>query len=339
MKGVGTSGADRGQVGAGAEGAAFAPQHGDRGGRVRVELAERVGERPRGGAVDGVPYVGAVQDDRGHRTVAFDAYRHGITVRVPSVEYGVAGRGAERLASGEEPAQPLGLPSDLRYGGGLPQAAATQRAERPAVECGAAGDVDQGTGHVDVEPEPELVSAGKSGIDQRRDEAVVRRASGAGAVDHGAVPAGDGAGVEADGGLEARCERRQAAALDDERTLVAKLLDGGGDRRRHPVPVHFPVPGRVSQEPFPVPRFEATPDRVRVRQDRIHDGTPVARLPHLPTYRPEQPAERTVASCPVGGARPSEPRPGVARTRAVTRLVAVLAGGRPERRGGPVPGG
>src|SRR6266508_3922977 len=182
MKGVGTSGAYRGQVGAGAEGAAFAPQHGDRGGRVRVELAERVGERPRGGAVDGVPYVGAVQDDRGHRTVAFDAYRHGITVRVPSVEYGVAGRGAERLASGEEAAQPLGLPSDLRYGGGLPQAAAAQRAERPAVECGAAGDVDQGTGHVDVEPEPELVSAGKSGIDQRRDEAVVRRASGAGAV-------------------------------------------------------------------------------------------------------------------------------------------------------------
>src|SRR6266545_445118 len=253
MKGVGTSGADRGQVGAGAEGAAFAPQHGDRGGRVRVELAERVGERPRGGAVDGVPYVGAVQDDRGHRTVAFDAYRHEITVRVPSVEYGVAGRGAERLASGEEPAQPLGLPSDLRYGGGLPQAAAAQRAERPAVECGAAGDVDQGTGHVDVEPESELVPAGKSGIDQRRDEAVVRRASGAGAVDHGAVPAGDGAGVEADGGLEARCERRQAAALDDERTLVAKLLDGGGDRRRHPVPVHFPVPGRVSQEPFPGP--------------------------------------------------------------------------------------
>ena len=64
---VAALGADRGEVGPGAEHAAFAVEHGDRGLRIGVELPERGGEQRGGRPIDGVAARGAVQEDGGDR--------------------------------------------------------------------------------------------------------------------------------------------------------------------------------------------------------------------------------------------------------------------------------
>ena len=70
---VAALGADRLEVGAGAERAARRRTAPRRARLVGVERAERVGERPRGRAVDGVAGLRAVEDDGGDRAVALDA--------------------------------------------------------------------------------------------------------------------------------------------------------------------------------------------------------------------------------------------------------------------------
>ena len=73
---VAAVGADRGQVGAGAERPAGAGEHRDRGVVVGLERPERVRQRGRGRAVDGVAHLRPVDDHRGDRSVAADPDRH-----------------------------------------------------------------------------------------------------------------------------------------------------------------------------------------------------------------------------------------------------------------------
>ena len=68
--------ADRLEIGAGAERAAGAGEHGDVLAVVVVELAEGGGQRRCGVPVDGVAHLRAVDGDDDHVAVVVDAHRH-----------------------------------------------------------------------------------------------------------------------------------------------------------------------------------------------------------------------------------------------------------------------
>jgi hypothetical protein len=76
---VGFAACERLEVGAGAERAARAPQHAGEGAVVGLERAEGIGERLGGGAIDRVADLGAVEDDRRHRTRALDPDGHRLS--------------------------------------------------------------------------------------------------------------------------------------------------------------------------------------------------------------------------------------------------------------------
>jgi hypothetical protein len=69
---VGIAGGHRLEVGTGAEEAAGAGEHRDRGFRIGVEGDKRVVQFPRRGAVDGVAAMRAVDGNDGHRPIAFN---------------------------------------------------------------------------------------------------------------------------------------------------------------------------------------------------------------------------------------------------------------------------
>ncbi len=84
---VGFRRAERLQIGSGAKGSVVAPQHRHRCGVVAIELLERREQRGSRRAVDGVARLRPVQDHRGHRAIAFYAYRIAhvaSTNRIPS---------------------------------------------------------------------------------------------------------------------------------------------------------------------------------------------------------------------------------------------------------------
>jgi hypothetical protein len=64
------------EIGAGAERAARAEQHGDGRVRVRIEVAERLGERRCRRPVHGVTHLGTVQDDGRHWALPLDPNGH-----------------------------------------------------------------------------------------------------------------------------------------------------------------------------------------------------------------------------------------------------------------------
>src|SRR5882757_9101798 len=89
---VGIARCHRLEVGAGAEIAAGAGEHRDRGGFVGIERQECVVKLARGGAVDGVAAMRTVDGNDGHGAIAFDQHVVGLghVRRPPFCFYGVS---------------------------------------------------------------------------------------------------------------------------------------------------------------------------------------------------------------------------------------------------------
>src|SRR6202011_4276631 len=75
---VGIARRHRLEIGAGTEIAAGPGKYRDRGLRIGIESQKRVEQFARGGAIDGITAMRAVDGDDGHRSIAFD--KHGIGV-------------------------------------------------------------------------------------------------------------------------------------------------------------------------------------------------------------------------------------------------------------------
>ena len=140
---VAVGAADRLEVGAGAERAALAVQHRDGRIRIGVEGAKRIGERRRGGAVDRVAALRAIEEHRGDRPRRASPGRASLTgraaptarrtkVRSGADDLLAAGRASEPAATAARRAPPRTPRRARRRSARHPAAAAHRRRSRRA---------------------------------------------------------------------------------------------------------------------------------------------------------------------------------------------------------------
>lgn len=177
------------------------------------------------------------------------------------------------------------LRPDLRDGGGLPQNASPgwpQRVDMTTTRT----TPEQGPVLIRGQPEPVWTRLGQTVGDQSPDERVRSHRSRPRTVhDSGISPCLDSSGTLHDHAVFGNAAHFRF--LD-----VEQPVHRAGDGWRHPVAVHFPIPGHVPQESLPISLGEPLPKLVPMWTQPIHDGPPVPHFRRRHPNLPHDPAQR-----------------------------------------------